>query len=65
MSKSSEEKILNPLLFIVKPWSKSKSLSQQTPKLNKSPQKKEKGGFGPRANTIIYNHMENQYFMVI
>ena len=31
-------------LFIVKPWSKSKSgpLSQQDPKLNKSPLKKEK-----------------------
>ena len=27
---------------IVKPWSKSKPLSQQTPKLNKSPPKKEK-----------------------
>ena len=46
MSKSSEEKILNPLLFIVKPWSKSNSLSQQTPKLNKSPQIKKKEGLG-------------------
>ena len=27
--------------WIVKPWSKSKPLSQQTPKLNKSPPKKE------------------------
>ena len=37
---------------IVKPW--SKSLSQQAPKLNKSPPKKEKNeGFGPWAETII------------
>ena len=41
---------------IVKPWSKSKSkpLSQQTPKLNKSPPKKrKKEGFGPWADTRV------------
>ena len=38
---------------IVKPWCKSKSLSEQNPKLNKSPPKKGKKGFGPRANTKI------------
>ena len=41
--------------IFVKPWSKSKSgpLSQQAPKLNKSPPKKEKEGFGQRADTKI------------
>ena len=41
--------------IIVNPWSKSKSgpLSQQAPKLNKCPPKKEKEGFGPRADTKI------------
>ena len=38
---------------IVKPWSKSKLLSQQTPKSNKSSQKRKKEGFGPWADTKI------------
>ena len=46
---------------VVKPWSKSKSksLSQQAPKLNKSPPKKEKEGFGPWADKLkkkVLNH---------
>ena len=41
-----------PGILIVKPWSKSKPLSQQTtPKFNKSSKIRKKGGFGPRADT--------------
>ena len=42
-------------VFIVKPWSKSKSkpLSKQALKSSKSPSKKKKEGFGPWADTKI------------
>ena len=42
-------------LFIVKPWSMSRPLSQSqyTPKLNKSPQKEQYEKFGPWADTKI------------